>query len=411
MGKKSPKVSQLYAGLSLEKQLRKEIFEFLQYDAVSVVMDNVGFWFESNSTQIGEIYKNSIRVSPQLMSSLHEMLVKAMQRLGFKESIDLYVVNDERVNACAIFGFAPKENHTIFVNSALINKLNDDEILSVIGHEVGHLMGRDAEVGRLMSFIYPDMSKDVPRFIRAKIQMLRQLQEIRCDRCGCIASGKLEPNVTSQFALMCGVNFNRFGGDVNGVLERSQFNIEQIQNGVVKLDNQTHPDDPIRIRAMEIFFKNNDKKVIEKEMEEIIELVKVWHYDELDKHYADFLVSSGLMIANIDGKITEEEINAIIANVVNYKMFPKKDYKRISKKNIDSIFRKSVRAILEKKPSESRYLMKYILRMMVADQHINKDELQFAFQISQEVFEMPKEEFSSCYAEVIQEFFNPRYRL
>lgn len=411
MIKKDPKVGQLYAGLNLEKQLKKDIFNFLQYEAISVVMDEVEYWHGSTDEQIGKIYKHSVRVSPQLMSTLHEMLETAKKKLGFKEPIDLYVINDERVNAHAVFGFAPQENHVIFLNSALINRASDDEILSVIGHEVGHLIGRDAEVNRLMSFVYPDHDKDVPRFLHLKLTMLHQLQEIRCDRCGCIASGKLEPNITAQFALMCGVNFSRFGGDVSAIIERSHFNLKQIKNGIIEPNRHTHPDDPIRIRAMEIFFNNDDKRIIEKEMSEIIELIKLWHDDEMDKPYADFLVSAGLMIANIDGKITDEEINTIVTNVVDYYMFPIKDYKRISKKDIESTFIKSAQTILEKNPLEADNLMKYILRMMVADQHINADELHMAYNIARNVFEMSKENFSSCYAEVIQEFFNPRYRI
>lgn len=56
-------------------------------------------------------------------------------------------------------------------------------------------------------------------------------------------------------------------------------------------------------------------------------------------------------------------------------------------------------------------LMKYVLRMMVADHHIKESELRFAYRLSKDVFEMSKDEFSSCYAEVIREFFHPRYML
>ena len=59
--------------------------------------------------------------------------------------------------------------------------------------------------------------------------------------------------------------------------------------------------------------------------------VKLWKADPMDKYYADYIVSAGLMIANFDGKITDEEINAIISNVVNYELFPIKSYKKIEK--------------------------------------------------------------------------------
>lgn len=412
MAKKDPKVSQLYVGLKLAKELRKEIFDFLQYDAVSVVMEETEFWYSSVPEAVDSIFKNSLRVSNEVMKPLYDMLILAKERLGFKDPIDLYVVNNEAINACASFSFDPKTPHLIQIFSGMINTLTDEEILSILGHEIGHLMGKDAETDRLMDFIYGNsMDKDVPHFLEKKLQMLSQLNEIRCDRCGCIASGTLEPNITSQFTLMCGVNHDRFGGGVQGILSRCSSNIEMIKDGRVRLHNSSHPDDPIRIRAMEIFCKNNNKEQIDKEMEEIVDLVQLWHKDDMDKHYADFIVSAGLMVANVDGKITDEEINAIINNIIRYKMFPVKEFKKIAKKDIQKVFHKSVAAILENCPFEKDNLMKYVLRMMVADHHIKESELRFAYRLSKDVFEMSKDEFSSCYAEVIQEFFHPRYVL
>lgn len=407
MAKKDPKVSQLNVGLQLAKELRKEIFDFLQYDAVSIVMNNTGFWSDIVTDTVDHIFKESIKVSNEVMKPLHDMLLLAKERLGFKEPIDLYVVKNREINACATLSFDPDTPHIIQFYSGMINHLNDEEILSVLGHEIGHLMGRDLEINRLIDFLYDDDS--LPYFLEKKLQMLFQLNEIRCDRCGCIASDRLEPNVTSQFSMMCGVRHDRFGSGVKGILARCSSNIDMIKNGQVMPDHSDHPDDPIRIRAMEIFCNNDDKKQMEKEMEEIIDLVNLWHTDEMDKHYADFVVSAGLMVANADGNITDEEIGVIISNMVDYKMFPVKDYKRIAKKDIEKVFRRSVKAILGAQPYKADYLMEYILRIVVADQQINPNEVQFALQLSQDVFDMEAQEFSNCYAEVLREYFHPRY--
>ena len=92
-------------------------------------------------------------------------------------------------------------------------------------------------------------------------------------------------------------------------------------------------------------------------------------------------------------------------------MFPVKDYKKIAKKDIEKVFRKSVAAILEAKHFDASDLMEYILRIVVADQRIHPEEVRFACQLSQDVFEMSLEEFSECYANVLRENFQPRYVL
>lgn len=73
MTKKDPKVSQLYAGLSLEKKIRKEIFDFLQYDAVSVVMNQVGYGYGAKDRQIGEVYKHSVREQEEYREDIHRL--------------------------------------------------------------------------------------------------------------------------------------------------------------------------------------------------------------------------------------------------------------------------------------------------------------------------------------------------
>ena len=125
MAKKDPKVSQLNVGLKLAKELRKEIFDFLQYNAVSVVMEETEFWYSSVSDTVDRIFKSSIRVSNEVMKPLYDMLVLAKERLGFKEPIDLYVVNNEAINACASYSFDSKTPHLIQIFSGMINTLTD----------------------------------------------------------------------------------------------------------------------------------------------------------------------------------------------------------------------------------------------------------------------------------------------
>ena len=73
MAKKDPKVSQLYVGLKLAKALRKELFDFLQYNAVSVVMEDTEFWYSSVSDTVDRIFKSSIRVSNEVMKTQNEL--------------------------------------------------------------------------------------------------------------------------------------------------------------------------------------------------------------------------------------------------------------------------------------------------------------------------------------------------
>lgn len=411
MAKKNQKLAQLNVGLELEKKLKKDIFDFLQYDKVKVVMDGVEYGKDWIHGEKNDLIRQGLLVSDNLLKPLYDLLQKAQKRLGFKEKINLYVVSRRDQNACALYSFDPEEPHIIEVFSGLINTLSDEELLSIIGHEVGHLMYCDAEINRLMSFIYGDTPKETSRFLESKLSILSQLYELRCDRCGYIASGKLEPSVTAEFALICGINFARFGGDAKAVIDRSKENINMIKEKDMKTPYASHPDSPLRIRAIEIFAKNDDDAKIKKEMAEIISIINDWTVEKRDRYYADFMVTAGLLVANIDGKITTEETDAILRNVEHHTMFPMKSFKRISKKEIEPTFKKAVKAILKDEPGQAIWMTKYMLRVMMADQKMDEDEINYIYQMAIDTFGITKDQFSTCYAEIIKDFFDPRYNI
>ncbi len=78
---------------------------------------------------------NFIKVSENQLKSLHEKLVYAAHMLDMPVVPELYVVQDARANAYT-FGV---EKCSIAFSSGLLDLLTDDEIISVLAHELGHI--------------------------------------------------------------------------------------------------------------------------------------------------------------------------------------------------------------------------------------------------------------------------------
>ena len=77
---------------------------------------------------------SSVKVTPNQCPDLHAKLQIACTTLGV-DMPELYVQQNPIVNAFT-FGM---EKHVIVLHSALIERLNDEETLAVIAHEVGHI--------------------------------------------------------------------------------------------------------------------------------------------------------------------------------------------------------------------------------------------------------------------------------
>lgn len=79
---------------------------------------------------------SSVRVTDQQFSNLHRLFRESCRILDVSEMPELYVAQDPFLNAGAVGVDQP----FIVLNSALIERLDDDEIMALLGHELGHCM-------------------------------------------------------------------------------------------------------------------------------------------------------------------------------------------------------------------------------------------------------------------------------
>ena len=76
-----------------------------------------------------------MKVTKDNYPKIYEYLVEACRILDLQQVPELYITWGYDINACTIGA----ENPIIVLNSGLIDLCDDDEILFIIGHEVGHI--------------------------------------------------------------------------------------------------------------------------------------------------------------------------------------------------------------------------------------------------------------------------------
>lgn len=78
---------------------------------------------------------SNLKVTKDNYPKIYEYLVEACRILDLQQVPELYITWGYDINACTIGA----ENPIIVLNSGLIDLCDDDEILFIIGHEVGHI--------------------------------------------------------------------------------------------------------------------------------------------------------------------------------------------------------------------------------------------------------------------------------
>ena len=95
--------------------------------------------------------------------------------------MDYYVTGDSSINAFSIAAEDSEHPHIVNVNSELFNLMDEDELKFVIGHELGHLINQDTALRRLIHFVYPPESTQIPITLQYKIHLHDNLAELVAD--------------------------------------------------------------------------------------------------------------------------------------------------------------------------------------------------------------------------------------
>ncbi len=102
---------------------------------------------------------SSVKVTPKQFPDLHAKLQIACTTLGV-DMPDMFVQQNPVVNA---FTFG-SEKHIIVLHTALIERLNDEETLAVISHEVGHIHAEHV--------LYLTAARILEQLVRVPISMI-----------------------------------------------------------------------------------------------------------------------------------------------------------------------------------------------------------------------------------------------
>lgn len=393
-------------GITLEAELSQQIYNSLQGGTVEAVL-KIAKTSPQNNYWKDTLEGHSFKVDAKLLGRLHSLFYQVKDDLGFTENVDFYITGDASVNAFAVSAQEEGEPHIVNVNSALVQLMSDDELRFVIGHELGHLMNRDADLLKLIHFVFPEGS-NVPITLQYKIRLWNQLAELVADRYGFEAMPNLAVCVSAFFKMSSGLDFQKMDMQIDAFIEENNKRLEYFMKE--GLNMASHPVNPIRVQALNLYAQQLDSETLNEQMDKLIDVLLKVRSSELDYDVARFIATAGLIMANCDNEVDDDEINVILQSLSEFQMFPKLFLDQIVKgEKVVDTFNEAVGNILEKDPGQREGMFRYLITLVMADKEFNPEEVKLLFTLGQKMFGYSGKEIAQLFAQMVQANFLPSF--
>jgi len=393
----------LNPSLELEKQIGEQIYNALQGSVVEEVLhktkisSNDAYW---RSNMEG----HCLKVQEDLLPDVFALCQEVKQKLNFTDNVDFYITGDSTVNAFSLAAEDEGSPHIVNINSGLFDLMTRDELRFVIGHELGHLINKDTALARLVSFVFPPQAS-APVTLQYKLRLHDQLAELVADRYGYIATENLGVCVTAFFKMASGLDLAKMNVSLEALITDNNRRLDFFLKDK-GTSRASHPVNPIRVQALNLFANAKTEKELNEGMDELISILLKVGDNELDEYTAKFLASAGLIVASQDDKITEEEVNQIIEALASVKIFPRKFLDEIANGNVGDTFNESVAKILEINPGYRSGLLDYMIQIVMSDKIIAKEEVSMLYDFGEKIGFSDKE-VANAIAEAIQKNYIP----
>jgi len=266
-----------------------------------------------------ELLTNSYKVDPSITPAIYQMGVRLKWILRLVQPLDIYIKSDSDPNAFCLP--TKKGNRLIMcINSSLIELMSPQELLFIMGHEVGHALLKHGKMPPVQ-FGNPEFSP--LEFIR--LRSLSRNQELSCDRIGLITCQNINAACSALFKLASGLTskwlqfdenaYAKHFDDISGIADLTGLEAGSI----------THPITPLRAKALLSFSKSDGfaraigrssfeipMLDMEREVEQMLSVLEP-DLTELtsaeESKAADVFVLKGvLMVIAADGTVDADEI-------------------------------------------------------------------------------------------------------
>jgi len=323
----------------------------------------------------------ALKVAENSVPDLYRCLQEVKETLQFDEKVDLYIVRDAEINASASYSFNEEYPHIVRLNSSLVQILSNDELKYIIGHEIGHLINGDANIGELLLFLYGDPeTADYPPFIKLRKNLYDQLCELSADRYGYIACGDLDTSIAAEYKSTAGLDLTKLNVNISELVRNNEELVKLFIEGNGEMTGD-HPVAPIRVHALQVYANAKSQEELDEKMSQIINCY--YKVNEEDSFLFHFAAIAGLYMANRDGHVTDDERSRILNAIGTFVLNQNDIIKEVEEGDINQSFEEIINQWSE--TPEYAYLaesmLDYFIAVAFVDKEITEEEMNSIFEL------------------------------
>jgi len=414
-----------------EKDLVEELFERFSLEALVQHRESNG--------EIEPVHdfvlSTQLRLTPILAPRLSALFEEVRTLLKFDEPVDLFVHSDADVNGFSLHSSGEGKPHVVSLTSGMVERMTDDELRFVMGHEIGHLFFRHHRP-RLVTSGGQEGSEGesrIPPLLSRRLESWERMAELSADRAGFIGvEGRLEAIVSAFFKLASGLGPEHLRFDIDAFL--AQLNdLQQMKRRDV-LARFSHPATPVRVRALQIFAEEGGMQMLnarrrrrkptahperkrkhvrystlDKKVAELARLMEYEVTEELEVQARDFLVSAGLLAAYADqAEMSREEHAILVELLLPLSSDPEAQLATVRTQREAEAMVERTAQWLRDNAGEERYLLyRQLAHLVSVDGVIHPGEKDFMLEVAEKLA-IPEKSATEMLYEVLSEYLQSR---
>lgn len=343
--------------------------------------------YEENLRQLDRgmrerMLKEGIRLTENLSPRIHRIFKEVCEALSINGKEEIFCLPEQHVNAYAVLDIQESGTYSLIgITAGALEKLDDAELKSILGHEFGHFLFGNHRLDALISIDQNNPSATVlPPLGESLFLRWRKKAEISADRVGLLVAGDFHATARTLIKGVFGLSERNLNLDIESLLRQ----VDEIK-GHPEIINETfasHPLLPIRLKAIELFSRSEKAKrngfpvlnnsisdhQLENAIDELIRITRRYPYKPLHEAVMQTIALAGAMLLSTDRDISDEEVK-ILVQILHY-YFTDEPEKEIvtNRKQIEEKLPRVIETIKQKGDEEDKsFILSRLADIALAD--------------------------------------------
>lgn len=272
------------------------------------------------------LLKQGIRLTPRTAPFLYTILDRIDALLQPGVDYELFATPSYELNASCLLTPDGKRGF-IILGSATIERLDEPELAFILGHEIGHLCYQHGHFPAM--WLVREHSHQLSPVDTCQLLAWSRYAEMSADRIGLLCCETIDSTCKTFFRLSSGVTSTRLGFVPEEYLAQLDLihHLSDIEGANAEDWFQTHPFNPLRIRALQLFCHSlayrsrlgaNDGWTLEQVDQEIGRLARMMDPalvrmgdETLHGEVHEFMTLTAIALTMVDGDVKEQELLAL----------------------------------------------------------------------------------------------------